>query len=593
MVKLRKDVAIEDTWDVSHIFKTEEAFHQGIADAREQVAQLVKYKTTLCDANALYEYLCKNEALDGLLRDIYGYSMLCNDVDTQDPHTQSLSDQAKGLLVEIGKQTSFASVEIMSLEDAQLDAFYIECEGLSRFKRLLSDLRRSKNHTLSEAEETLLAAAQEMAATPTNTYMMLTNADLTFKDAVDKDGNVHPLSSGTFINCLESADRELRKSAFKNYYAGYEGIKNTTATLLAAQNKKQKFYAQAKKFDSPLDAALHATNVPTEVYHNLIDTVHKNMHVLHKYMKLRKRVLGVEELHMYDLYVPLLDELEVKIPYEEAKNNVLASTSVLGEQYVKTLEAGFNDRWVDKYENKGKRSGAYSMGMRVHPFVLMNYSESLNTEFTLAHEMGHAMHSYLSNKTQNQVDSKYVIFVAEVASTFNEALLMDYLKNKSDDPKMKAYLINYVLEQFRTTLYRQTMFAEFELKMSELVMNNEALTAQRLCEEYKKLNVLYYGEDVHVDDEIALEYSRIPHFYMNFYVYQYATGFSAAMALSKRVLANEEGAVDQYLEFLSGGCSKSPIDLLKGAGVDMSSPQPIQEALDYFNQLVDALDALI
>lgn len=589
----REEVAVENTWATEDIFANETEWEKAIETVIQYGKELQTYKGKLNSSKNLKEYLQKEEALSRLLNDASGYASLRSDEDTSNSHCQILVDKAMSVAVNIGKDLSFADVEIMKLSEAELSSFYDEEPDLLIYKRLLDNLRRNKEHILSEEEETLLAAAQEMASAPTMINNMLTNADMTFEKVVDKDGKEHTLSNGSFIPLMQSNDRVLRKSAFTQFYKKYESLKNTSATILASQMKKLKFYANARKFPSTLAASLHATNVPEQVYHNLIDAVHQDIGILHKYMKLRKKVMGVDELHMYDLYVPIIEDLDVRVTIEEAKQNVLKSVSVLGDDYQATMQHAFTHRWLDIYENKGKRSGAYSSGMNVHPFVLLNYTDTLDSEFTLAHEMGHAMHSYLSTKHQPYVDRRYVIFVAEVASTCNEALLMNYLRNNTEDKRVKAYLINYFLEQFRTTLYRQCMFAEFELKVNAMIQNGQTLTADALSSIYHDLNVFYYGDDVIVDSDIAMEWARIPHFYMNYYVYQYATGFSAAMALSKKLISQEKGAVDQYLTFLKGGCSKSPIELLRGAGVDMESTQPIHDALQLFDSLIEELDELL
>lgn len=589
----REEVAIENTWATEDIFANETEWEKAIDAVAQYSKELQTYKGKLNSARNLKEYLQKEESLSRLLNDAAGYASLRSDEDTSNSHCQTLVDKVMSVAVNIGKELSFADVEIMKLSESELSSFYDEEPDLLIYKRLLNNLRRNKEHILSEEEETILAAAQEMASAPTMINNMLTNADMTFEKAVDKDGKEYSLTNGSFIPLMQSNDRILRKSAFTQFYKKYESLKNTSATILASQMKKLKFYATARKFPSTLAASLHATNVPEQVYHNLIDAVHQDINILYKYMKLRKKVMGVDELHMYDLYVPIIEDLDVTVTIEEAKKNVLESVSVLGEDYQATMQHAFTHRWLDVYENKGKRSGAYSSGMHVHPFVLLNYTDTLDSEFTLAHEMGHAMHSYLSTKHQPYVDHRYVIFVAEVASTCNEALLMNYLRNNTEDKRVKAYLINYFLEQFRTTLYRQCMFAEFELKVNEMIQNGQTLTADALSKIYHDLNVFYYGDDVIVDSDIDIEWARIPHFYMNYYVYQYATGFSAAMALSKKLISQEKGAVDQYLTFLKGGCSKSPIELLRGAGVDMESSQPIHEALQLFDSLIDELNQLL
>ena len=432
-----------------------------------------------------------------------------------------------------------------------------------------------------------------MAQTPDSVYGMFADADLTFPDALDSEGKPHPISQGSFVACEESSDRVLRKNAYESMYHSFAKFKNTAAGLLNAQNKQLKFFAEARKYDSAFEASLARTNVPTSVYLNLIDAVHKNFDKMHRYVRLRKKILGVDKLHFYDVYTPLVQDVDKKIPFAQAKQTVYDSLAPLGEGYRAILKEGFENRWIDVYENEGKRSGAYSASAAVHPYVLLNYTGTLDSQFTLAHEMGHALHSYLSNKHQNPVDADYVIFVAEVASTCNEALLMEYLLNKTTDKKERAYLINHFLDQFKGTLYRQTMFAEFELNIGKMVQEGKTLTADVLCEEYKRLNEMYYGPDMEVDDEIAMEWARIPHFYYNYYVFQYATGYSAAITLSRRILSEGESAVKDYLNFLSGGCSKSPVDLLKGAGVDMSSPEPVEQALELFGTLLDEMEALV
>jgi len=401
------------------------------------------------------------------------------------------------------------------------------------------------------------------------------------------------VTHGSFISLLESEDRVLRESAFKSLYSTYKIYKNTMASVLNSQMKQLIFNAKARNYPSTLHASLDETNVPVEVYHNLIQAVHENMSYMHKYVRLRKKLLKLDELHMYDLYTPIVKDVNVAITFEEAKKNVMEAVKPLGTDYQRILQEGFENRWIDVYENVGKRSGAYSAGARVHPYVLLNHKDTLDSEFTLAHEMGHALHSYLSNKHQPPVYSEYKIFVAEVASTCNEALLMEYLLNKTTDKYERAYLINYFLEQFRTTLYRQTMFAEFELKINKMVEEGENLTADTVCALYRELNKQYYGDDMVIDEEIDQEWERIPHFYYNFYVFQYATGYSAAIALSRRILAEGEPAVKDYIQFLSSGCSKDPVSLLKDAGVDMTTAKPVNDALKLFDKLIDELDQLL
>ena len=410
----------------------------------------------------------------------------------------------------------------------------------------------------------------------------------------DIEGNRLPVTHASFIPLLQNYDRNVRKDAFESLYRTYDGLKNTSAAVLSAQMKQLHFYAKMRRYNSPLEAALDSTNVDPQVYYNLIEAVHENMDSMYKYVRLRKKLLNVDELHMYDIYVPMVSNAEREITFEETKANIREALSVLGDDYIALLNEGFENRWIDIYENTGKRSGAYSSGCRVHPYVLLNYKNNLDSEFTAIHEMGHALHSYLSNKNQPVVNAEYVIFVAEVASTCNEALLMQYLLKKTTDKKERAYLINYFLEQFRTTLYRQTMFAEFELKMSQMVQNEESINSETACKVYHDLIDLYFGKDVFHDAKIDLEWARIPHFFYNFYVYQYATGFSAAIALSQKILQEGEPAVKAYKEnFLSAGCSKDPVSILKDAGVDMSTKKPVEEALKLFDSLIDEMEELM
>ncbi len=589
----REEIPVEHTWATEDLYASDELWEQDLAKMIEEGKVLASYAGKLNTAEGLYEFLYADEMADLRVGRLAGYCMRKSDQDTRNAHYQGMVGKFRSVMVKIGAECSFATPELMAISDEDMERFYAEKPELERYRRYLTNMRRRKAHTLSPAEEKLLAAAGEVAGAPTNIYSMFANADIKFDDAVDANGNKHVVRQGTFVGLEESDDRVLRKSAYESLYGSFNQYKNTAAGLLNAQNKQLKFFAEAKKYNTAFEAALDRTNVPTDVYLNLIEAVHQNFDKMHRYVRLRKKMLGVDELHFYDIYTPLLSGVDKYIPIEEAKQTVYDSLAPLGEEYRAVIKHAFENRWVDVYPNEGKRSGAYSAGADVHPFVLLNYTGTLDNQFTLAHEMGHAMHSYLSHKHQNPVDSNYVIFVAEVASTFNEALLMEYLLNKATDKKERAYLINHFLDQFKGTIYRQTMFAEFELNIGRMVAEGKSLTADVLSAEYKRLNELYYGPDMVVDDNIAVEWARIPHFYMNYYVFQYATGYSAAIALSRKVLAEGESAVKDYLGFLSGGCSKSPIDLLKGAGVDMSSPEPVNQALALFGQLLDEMEALL
>jgi len=593
-IRKRSEIPVEDTWAIEDLYATDEAWEQELATLADDEKVLTSYAGKLGEsAENLHAYMEKTEQVNAKAELLGNYCMRRADVDTRDATYQAMVGKFMSVVVALSAATSFETPEIMAISNETLEGFYGELPKLERYRRYLSNLRRRKEHVLSPAEEKLLAAAGEMAQAPDNIYGMFADADITFPDAIDAEGNPHQLNQGTFVPCQESPDRVLRKSAYENLYHGFAQFKNTAAATLNAQNKQLKFFAEARKYSNAFEASLDRTNVPTSVYLNLIEAVHKNFDKMHRYVRLRKKLLGVDELHFYDVYTPLVANVDKKIPYAEAKQTIYEALAPLGDDYRKVLQEGFDNRWIDVYQNEGKRSGAYSAGAAVHPYVLMNYSGTLDSQFTLAHEMGHALHSYYSNKTQNPIDADYVIFVAEVASTCNEALLMEYLLGKTTDKKERAYLINHFLEQFKSTLYRQTMFAEFELNIGRMVAEGQTLTADVLCAEYRRLNEAYFGPDMIVDDEIAMEWARIPHFYYNYYVFQYATGYSAAIAISRKILAEGESAVKDYLNFLCGGCSKSPIDLLKGAGVDMTSPAPVEEALQLFGHLLDEMEALM
>ncbi len=592
-IRERHEIPEEDKWATEDLYVSDEAWEAELPVIEEACKTAAGYMGRLGESGkTLYEFLRNQEDMSETIGRLASYCMRKADEDTRNATYQAMVGRFMGKMAALGAATSFQTPEIMAISDEQLDVFYAECPELERYRRSLTNTRRKKAHILSAAEEKLLAAASEMADAPDSIYGMFADADLTFEDAVNAEGKRLPLSQGTFIAYQSSTDRELRKSAYENLYKGFGNFKNTAAGLLNAQNKQLKFFAEARKYENAFERSLDNTNVPTSVYLNLIEAVHQNMDKMHRYVRLRKRLMGLEELHFYDNYAPLFGQEGRKIPYAEAKETIYNALEPLGEDYRAILKEGFENRWVDVYQNVGKRSGAYSAGAKVHPFVLMNYNETLKSQFTLAHEMGHALHSYLSNKHQNPVDAGYVIFVAEVASTCNEALLMEYLLGKTTDKAERIQLINHFLEQFKGTLYRQTMFAEFELNIGRMVAEGKTLTADVLSKEYKRLNELYFGPDMVVDDQIALEWARIPHFYYNYYVFQYATGYSAAIALSRRILKEGASAVKDYLGFLSGGCSKSPIDLLKGAGVDMTSPEPVNQALQLFGELLDEMEEL-
>ncbi len=593
-IPTRDEIPEADKWAIEDLYPSDEAWMEALATIEADKNYLVTFAGRLGESGeTLYTYLRYDEEMGEKVGRIANYCMRKADEDTRNTKYQAMAGQFFSVLTAMSAACSFETPEIMAISDEDMERFYAEYPALERYRRSLTNARRRRAHTLSAAEEKILAAAGEMAGAPDTIYGSFADADISFPDAVDANGNVHPLTQGTFVSLEESSDRVLRKSAYENLYHAFGAYKNTVASMLNAENKQRKFYADMRKYPSAFEAALDRTNVPTDVYLNLIEAVHQNLDKMHRYVRLRKKLLGVDELHFYDIYTPLLSDVDKKIPFAEAKQTVYDALAPMGESYRAILKEGFDNRWIDVYQNVGKRSGAYSAGAAVHPYVLLNYTGTLDSQFTLAHEMGHALHSYLSNKHQNPVDANYVIFVAEVASTCNEALLMEYLLDKTTDKKERAYLINHFLDQFKGTLYRQTQFAEFELNIGRMVAEGKTLTADVLCSEYRRLCELYYGPDMVMDDEIAMEWARIPHFYSNYYVFQYATGYSAAIALSRKILDEGESAVKDYIGFLSGGCSKSPIDLLKGAGVDMTSPEPVNDALKLFDRLLDEMEELV
>ena len=593
-VKSRDEIEAKYHWDLASIYATDEAFLQALEQAKQYPAQCAAYQGKVSQSpQELLSFLRLDDEVSVALSRLVNYAQRKSDEDTRISKYQDFSSQAMSLYVAVSSAQAWFTPELLSLNQETMEKFYARCPELELYRRSLDRIFRRKEHTLSPSEEALLASAGEMAAQPDNIYSMFADADLTFADAVDSQGEKHPVTHGTYGPLLYSQDRALRKSAFQSCYAGYGQFRNTCAATLNAQTKQLKFFADARKYPNTLAAALDATEVPVEVYTNLIDAVHRNFPAMHKYTRLRRKLLGVDELHFYDLYVPMVGDVDMHFTYEEACDLILKALEPMGEEYCSIVRQGLAQRWIDVYENPGKRSGAYSAGgYSMHPFILLNFQGTLNDVFTLIHEMGHSMHTYLSCANQPSCYSDYVIFVAEVASTCNEALLMQYLLKTTTDKRQRAYLINYFLEQFRTTLYRQTMFAEFELAVNQMTERGEGLTADALCEKYRQLNADYFGPDIVVDDEISLEWARIPHLYYNYYVYQYSTGYAAAIALSQKILQEGKPAVERYLNFLKGGSSKPPIELLRGAGVDMATAQPIDDALKLFDSLIDEMDEL-
>lgn len=591
----RSEVPEEYTWNLGDMFESDEAWFKEYEALKEIPAKLAEYQGKLGEsAKNLLGFMKFGDELDIRISTLHGYANCKADEDTGDGKYQDLRSKATATYVGIMSAMAFSTPEIMAIPEETIEQFYKDEPELETYRRSIYMIRRRKEHILSQEGETLLAAAGEMAESPENIGSVFRNAELKFPSVTDKDGVEHQLTNGSFVPLLESDDVNFRKQVFETYYNRLGEYKNTIASTLDAQFKQLRFFADARKYPSTLAASLDVTEVPTEVYHNLIEAVHNNLDKMYHYVALRKKLMGLDELHMYDVYTPIVSDAAEEITFEQAKENVLEALHVLGEDYVDLLKEGFENRWIDVYENIGKRGGAYSSGSsRPHPYVLLNHKDNLDSQFTLAHEMGHALHSYHSTKYQPTCTSNYVIFVAEVASTCNEVLLMRHLLAKTTDKRQRAYLINHFLDQFKSTVYRQTMFAEFELAMGQMSERGESLTADALCAKYHELNKLYFGPDMISDDGIALEWARIPHFFYNYYVFQYATGFSAAVAIANRILELGEPAVKDYKKFLSGGCSADPISLLKIAGVDMSTPDPVNSALKLFGELIDELEQLM
>ncbi len=589
----RSEISSEFKWRLEDVYPSDKAFEDALSEAGTYPEKIEAFRGKIAaNAEELLAYLRLDDEITEKMRDLLHYANRKSDEDTRVSLYSGYCERTEALLTAINSAAAFAVPEILTISDEKMEQFMREQPGLKLYELSLSRILKRREHILSPAEERIIAMTGEMSNTPSTVFSMLDNADMKFPDAVDSEGKAHRITHGSYIPLMQSEDRELRRSAFTNLYDTYKSYENTYTAILSGHLKTLAFNANARRYENTLEAALDSTEVPQSVYHSLIEAVHANMDKMYRYVKLRKKLLGVDELHYYDLYAPMVSSVDMKITYEQAKKLTLEAVKPLGDEYVKIMSDGFESGWVDVYENEGKCSGAYSAGASVHPYVLLNHTDDLQSAFTVAHEMGHAMHSYFSNKHQPTAYSDYEIFVAEVASTFNESLLMQHLLKTTDNKREEAYLINYFLEQFRTTLYRQTMFAEFELKINEAQARGEAITSDFLCDLYGDLNLLYFGEEIVPDPEIKYEWARIPHFYYNYYVYQYATGFSAAIALSQRVLNGGEKEAADYLGFLRGGSSATPVDLLKGAGVDMTDPGVVNDALKLFGELIDRMEKL-
>lgn len=590
----RSDIPKEETWNLEAIFANEQEWETEFQNVKNLLPKITEFQGKLGESSeTLYEALELQNEISMKLSKVYTYASMRNDEDTTNSHNQGLKDRAFNLATGVSSELAFIVPELLSIPESTLHNFLEENDKLKLYTHALEEINRQRPHVLSQKEEALLAQASEVTSSPSNTFGMLNNADLKFPVIKDENGKDVEVTHGRYIRFLESDNRDVRKSAFEAVYSTYGAFKNTFASTLSGAVKKNNFYARVRNYKSAREAALDGNNIPESVYDNLVKTVNSRLDLLHRYVKLRKKMLGIDELHMYDLYTPLVKDVKMEFTYEEAKKVILEAFEPLGEDYVKTVEKGFESRWIDVHENVGKRSGAYSSGtFGTMPYILMNWQDNVNNLFTLAHELGHSMHSYYTWENQPYPYANYSIFVAEVASTCNESLLNHYLLEKTNDKAEKMYLLNHFLEGYRGTVFRQTMFAEFEQLIHEKAASGEPLTAELLTKEYYALNEKYFGTDLTIDEQIGLEWARIPHFYYNFYVYQYATGYSAAASLSKQILEEGQPAVERYVSYLRAGSSDYPIEVLKSAGVDMTSPQPISDGLALFENILTEMENL-
>lgn len=592
----RQEVPLEKTWRLEDIFATDEAWDAEFIAVSDLVKDVDKFSGRLHESaeNVLQALQARDEVYERAMK-LYTYAHMRYDQDTTNSFYQGMNGRIQSLAATLSAKLAYLTPELLALDEATLQDFLQQNDKLALYRQHLAEIAQERKHTLPKEQEEILAQLAEVTSASSQTFGMLNNADLTFPLVTDPDGNEVRLTHGNYIKMLESSNRTVREQAFKAMYETYGNFKNTFASTLIGQVKRDNVNARIRNYDSARHAAMAANFIPENVYDQLIATINKNLPLLHRYVALRKKVLGVDELHMYDLFTPLVPEVEMPMPYEKAEEILVDSLAPLGEEYQAIVKEGLANRWVDVMENKGKRSGAYSSGAYgTNPYILMNWQDNVNNLFTLTHEFGHSVHSYYTRKTQPYIYGDYSIFVAEVASTCNEELLNDYLLKTVTDDQQRIYLLNLWLDGFRSTVFRQTMFAEFELMIHKANQQGEALTADSLTEMYYDLNKKYFGDAVVVDQEIGLEWSRIPHFYYNYYVYQYATGQSAAVSLSKQILEEGEPAVKRYIEnFLQAGCSDYPINVLQAAGVDMSTAKPIEDACAVFEARLNELEQLI
>ena len=592
--KNREEISAEYKWQLEDIYDSAKSYEKALKEAGRLTKDITRYMGRLKEgSNILLECLFLSDKLMTGIDSIYAYSKMKRDENTKLTESQELSDKADAAYIKATTAASFIIPEISSLDPLLLDE-YIADPALESYRHSLENIKRQKKHILSEKEERILSMAGEVLSSPGEIFTMFDNADITFGKIKGEDGKKTALTKGNYIPLLHSRKRRVRKAAYKEIYSSYRAMENTLAKTLAVNTKANTFMKDLRNYNSCIEMALYGDNIKTEVYTNLISVIDENQDLIDRYLKLRKKMLKVKKLRMYDVYVPIVDVPETLYTYEEAVDLVVQALSPLGSDYIKALRTAFDQRWVDVYETEGKKSGAYSWGSYgSHPYVLLNFQGTIKDVFTIAHEMGHALHSYYSNKKQTFINSMYPIFLAEVASTTNEIILADYLIKNSKDDKEKAYLLNHYLEEFRTTVFRQTMFAEFELLIHQAAETDIPLTTKFINDTYLSLVKKHFGNVTKLDDEIASEWSRIPHFYSSFYVYKYATGFCAAAALAENILHDKPGAVLAYLEFLSGGGSDYPLVLLKKAGVDLSSPEPIKTAMNLFANTLHEMETLL